>query len=170
MKRVNLMAMVACTGFLTTAAVVFPGTANADVKRLAPSAFCHPEYSATTGIGGNVFSKVRRVGSQLRAHYGFNTVVCGYPSDSGLFHNHVNQIRVRGFRGNNGDFVDASAKACVGSFGGTQHCGYQTDFGDGGYFSVLINDISEWSNAFWYPYLSVKMRPGDRLYGIVATD
>lgn len=171
MKRsYSLAAIVACLAFLATVAVAFPGSADSAVKRLAPSTFCHPEFSIRTIFGNTAVDVVRRIGSQLRVQFGTSTLTCGFPSDNAILHNQVDQVKVRGFRGGVGDFLDAGVRACVGNFVGTQHCGLRTDFGDGGNFSVVVDDLSEWGNSFWYPYLSVEMQTGDRLYGIVASN
>lgn len=170
MNRPNLLGTVACTSFLITAALAFPGAASSAVKRLTPSSACHPEWSITSTIGDTTVDTVRRVGSQLRVEWGNRTVVCGYPSDGSLLHNQVDDLKVRGYRGNSGDFLDAGARACVGSFLGTAHCGSSSNFGDGGYFTVFVDDLDKWANSHWYPYLSITMRRGDRLYGIVASN
>lgn len=170
MKSSKLMSIAALSSTILMSGMVLPNTAAAAEKRLAPSAFCQPEYAVTKIFENTIVNKVQRVGAQLRAKWGSSNVICGYPSDSALYHSHVDLVRIRGYRGNHGDFVDAAVRACVGNFVGTQHCGYQTDFGDGGNFSVDVGDLSKWNNYYWYPYLSVKMQPGDRLYGIVATD
>lgn len=144
--------------------------AQAAAKRLAPSAFCHPEFEVTEFFGSTV-NLVQRVGPQLRNSLGENTIICGFPSDPSLSHSNVNLIKIRGYRGTIGEFTDANVRACVGTFGGGERCGYSTFFADGsGSFTVEVDDLSEWANAHWYPYLKITLQVGDRLHGIVVTD
>lgn len=170
MSKCKIVLSAVCAGLLSTASLAFPQGAQAEVLRLAPSAFCQPEHDTTDIFTNTTVNRVRRVGGQLRSQWGQNTVVCGFPSGNPLPHQNVNVMKIRGFRGGVGDFTQGLVQACVTKFTGAELCGSSTDFGDGGNFTVFVQDLSAWSHSSWYPYLKIKMQSGDRLYTIAATD
>lgn len=95
-------------------------------------------------------------------------IYCAVPTDGALPHMDVVYLNVHGYEPSG---ESNTAKACVQDYDAiASTCGTTKNWGSA-YSGAIGIDVSKWSsNSSWFPFVTLSMTPGSRVFGIYLGD